>query len=50
MGRESYQEAEGNGDNDGGDNGDGGELVLAEVASKRLGDDCERKHSESTKD
>lgn len=50
MWRESYQEAEGDGDDDGGDNGDGGELVLAEVASKRLSDNGERKHSESAKD
>lgn len=46
----NYQEAEGDGDNDGGDNGDGSELMLAEVASKRLGDNSERKHSQSTKD
>lgn len=37
----TQQEAEGNGDEDGGDNGDSGEVTAAEVTGERLGDDGE---------
>lgn len=48
--RIDYQEAEGDADDDGGDDGDGGEVEVAEVAGKGLGDDGEGEQGDSSED
>ena len=45
-----YQEAKCDGDDDSGDNGDGGKVVITEVAGKRLDDDGEGEHSQAAED
>lgn len=48
--RIDYQEAEGDADDDGGDDGDGSEVEVAEVAGEGLGDDGEGEQGDSSED